>query len=135
MPQSLQPLSHGCWRWGLRIRRGSLRISQEGPWLHTGWKSNMSQSEVRAELSRYGESADTEGVPGRLEKEWSTSLVFAWGLGVLADDCGLVHVFSWTSKNWSNKDECSGVLHSYLCPGASGLGIKVFRISGLGEHL
>ena len=37
-------------RLGLRTQRGSLRTSQEGPWLPAGEKSHARQEEVRAEF-------------------------------------------------------------------------------------
>ena len=56
-------------RLDLKTQRGSCRASQEGPWLCTGWKSNMSQQEVRAELIEDIERADTDGVSGKSRKE------------------------------------------------------------------
>ena len=32
-------------------KKGNPRTSQEDPWLHTGWKSTVSQQEVKAELT------------------------------------------------------------------------------------
>lgn len=67
--------------WGVEEGVGR-RTSQDGPWLHAGWKSNMSQQKVKVEFI---EEREREGVgaSGRLEKEKSRSLAFVRGLGFL----------------------------------------------------
>ena len=44
---------------GPETQRGSSRTRQEGPWLHSGCKSNMRQQEVKAEFIGDIERADT----------------------------------------------------------------------------
>ena len=54
---------------------------------------------------------------GELERKRNISLVFAWGLGVLIDHCGLMHPITGQT--------CIQVFSiSHLCPGAGGLGIR-----------
>lgn len=53
----------------------------------------MSQPGVRAEFTENTESADTDGVSGRLRKErWESGLCL--GLEVFVEDFGLVYVSS-----------------------------------------
>ena len=66
---------------GLGGPRGSCRTSQEDPWLHEGWKPNLSQQRVRAEFIEDIKRTDTDEASRRLRKERSMSFVFIWGLG------------------------------------------------------
>lgn len=68
----------------LGTQRESHRTNQRGRWLHEGWKSNVSQQEVKAQFREDIERADTDGPSGRLGKEQSMNLVFVLGLGFLS---------------------------------------------------
>ena len=65
-----------------RTQRGrSCRTSQEGPWLHSGWKSNASQQEVRAEFTegteREREQIQMEGLrDSERQGAWVSTLGF-----------------------------------------------------------
>lgn len=61
----------------------SRRTGQEGPRLHVGWKSHVSQWEVKAEFVEDIERAGTDGPSRRLGKEKSMSLLFVQGVGFL----------------------------------------------------
>lgn len=60
----------------LGTQRESHRTNQRGRWLHEGWKSNVSQQEVKAQFREDIERADTDGPSGRLGKEQSMNFVF-----------------------------------------------------------
>lgn len=71
----------------------------------------------------------------RLRKEKSTSLVFALSLGFLLDIvvwcmCPLMH-----PRNGTRTDRVQVSFISHSFPEARVLGVKVFRVTGLGEHL
>ena len=65
---------------GLRNQKGSRGTSQEGSWLHAGWKSDMSQKKVRAEFIEDTETGQIRTEPLE-DPEGRVSLSFAWGLG------------------------------------------------------
>lgn len=76
--------------------RTPCRTSQEGPCVHTGWKSNVSQQGVKAEFIE--EKANTDGLGVQKGKEGVLSLFGVW---VFYDNCALVYVSSWAYRNWS----------------------------------
>ena len=76
-------LLYGCQQARSEVPQRSCRTSQEGPWLCAGWKSKVSQQEVKEEFIEGIETVQgqTECLGDSERKEWS--LVFAWGLGFL----------------------------------------------------
>lgn len=71
--------AHDAGRPGLRSQKGFHRMSQEGPWLCTRWKSHSRQEEVRAEC--FEDIYREIECWGDSERKRSMSLVFAWGSG------------------------------------------------------
>ena len=101
-----------------RTQSGSHSTNQEGPWLPIGWKSNKprwSKSKVRAKFIE-----NTDRVFGKLRKEKAQGFHLCLRSGVFTEVSGLVCVSSQASRNWSNKDKCSSVLHKSFIPWSQG---------------
>ena len=86
--------------WGVEEGVGR-RTSQDGPWLHAGWKSNMSQQKVKVEFieerEREREREDRSVWKTGKEKEQESHLCSE--SGVFTEDSGLMYVSSQTSRN------------------------------------
>lgn len=69
------------------------------------------------------------GYLGDSKTKRSMSLIFAWGSGVFIGDGGPVYVSSQASRTSARVSSIS-----HVQPGARGLEVKVFAVSGPGER-
>lgn len=84
---------------GTGTQIGFYKTNQEGLWLLEGWKSNVSQQEVREEFTEdVGEQI--KRAFGRLGNKRSTSLIFLQALEFFTDDGDLAYMSSQVSRNW-----------------------------------